>query len=326
MKMPLARAAPRKKSGPGARQARQDPKTARAARGGAARPGDELLGRLGARVRALRESRAQSRRALARASGISERFLADLESGAGNISLARLSALCGALGSGIAELLAEAEESGSLGSAPRAPQSHRSRRSGELHAALEQLAPEQQREALAWIRAQFGATRRPLVALLGLRGAGKSTIGRALARRLGVRFIELDARVEEAAGLTLAGIFSMHGEEYYRRLARELLAQLLADGEGAVIATGGSLVTDTQSLRLLLRRCRTVWLRATPEDHWRRVLAQGDERPSAASGNAQAELRALLQARSPLYAQAELTVDTSRLGVAGSVEAVLRAL
>jgi XRE family aerobic/anaerobic benzoate catabolism transcriptional regulator len=163
-----------------------------------------------------------------------------------------------------------------------------------------------------------------VVALVGLRGAGKTTIGKSLAARLRVPFVELDALVEREAGLPLSAIFSLHGEAYYRRLAREVLARFLADTEAAVLATGGSVVTDRESYRLLQKRSRTVWLQATPEDHWRRVLAQGDVRPSAASPHAQDELRALLKTREPLYAQADLSVDTSRLGVAGAVEEIFR--
>ncbi len=320
-----SRAAPRGKRA--RRDAPPPPAKARpAARREEAGPREQLLARVGARVRQLREGRAQSRRALAAASGLSERFLADLEGGAGNISLARLESLCGALGTGIAGLLAEVE------AAPRSRAETKPGAAlhGELLALLGQLGPAQQREALGWLRAQFGGAQRRPVALLGLRGAGKSTIGRALARRLGARFIELDARVEAAAGLSLAGIFSMHGEAYYRRLAREVLAQLLGEqggqGPGAVIATGGSIVADAAALQLLKRRCRTVWLQATPEDHWRRVLGAGGRAPlgrerqrAGRAARAPARPRAALRA-------AEVTIDTSRLGLAGSVEALARAL
>jgi XRE family aerobic/anaerobic benzoate catabolism transcriptional regulator len=165
-----------------------------------------------------------------------------------------------------------------------------------------------------------------VVALVGLRGAGKSTIGRALATRLQVPFVELDALVEKDAGLGLEAIFQLHGEAYYRRLAREVLTRFLAETDAAVLATGGGIVTDPGSFKLLQKRCRTVWLQATPEDHWRRVLEQGVVRPGAANPHAQAELRALLKAREPLYAQAELSVDTSRSGIDGAVEQIARKL
>jgi XRE family transcriptional regulator, aerobic/anaerobic benzoate catabolism transcriptional regulator len=121
-------------------------------------------------------------------------------------------------------------------------------------------------------------------------------------------------------------MFSLHGEAYYRRLAREVLTRFLAETEAGVLATGGGLVLDREAWKLLQKRCRTVWLQASAEDHWQRVLAQGDERPSAASPHARDELRALLKAREPLYAQAEVAVDTSRTGVAGAVREILKQL
>jgi XRE family aerobic/anaerobic benzoate catabolism transcriptional regulator len=222
-----------------------------------------------------------TRRELAKKSGVSERFLADLESGQGNISVARLHEVARALGTSAGELLLSAQ--------PDRPD-------------------------------------RRVIALVGLRGAGKSTIGKALGAKLRLPFVELDALVEKDAGLSLSAIFAMHGEAYYRRLAREILTRFLAETDAAVVATGGGIVTDRESFKLLMKRARTVWLQATPEDHWKRVLQQGDVRPGAASPHAQEELRALLKSREPLYAQAELAVDTSRLGVAGAVEEIARRL
>jgi XRE family aerobic/anaerobic benzoate catabolism transcriptional regulator len=263
---------------------------------------------VGSAVRRLREERGLSRRALSDKSGVSERFLADLEGGSGNISVVRLAEVARALGTTASTLLAEAEGT------PSGP------------GLLAGLSRDELHEAERWLRARFGRGEGPLVALVGLRGAGKSTIGRALAGKLAVPFFELDGLVEQAAGLSLAGIFSLHGEAYYRRLAREVLTRFLADTEAGVLATGGGLVLDREAWRLLQRRCRTVWLQATPDDHWQRVLAQGDERPSAASPHARDELRALLKVREPLYAQAEMAVDTSRVGVPGAVREVLQRL
>jgi XRE family aerobic/anaerobic benzoate catabolism transcriptional regulator len=160
------------------------------------------------------------------------------------------------------------------------------------------------------------------VGLLGLRGAGKSTIGARIARHLQVPFIELDALIEEAAGLPISQIFEIHGEDYFRRLERETLRRFLSESESFVLATGGGLVTEPETLALLREGCTTVWLSALPEDHYNRVLAQGDERPMAGNPHAMAELRALLAARKPLYQQANLTVDTSSRSIEGAAQAI----
>lgn len=241
----------------------------------------ELLQRVGARVRGEREHRGWSRRELSRACGVSERFLAQLEGGEGNISLVRFAEVAAALGTTPAALLAEPE------------------RAGE----------------------------RP-IALLGLRGAGKSTIGAALAKRLRVPFVELDQRIEAAAELTLGEIFELHGEAYYRRLEHEVLSELLGRperGEPMVLATGGSIVNDHANYALLRDRCRTVWLRARPADHWNRVIKQGDQRPMKANPHAFAELEALLAARAELYGECDVAIDTSGVGVDTVVARVMAA-
>jgi XRE family aerobic/anaerobic benzoate catabolism transcriptional regulator len=227
--------------------------------------GERLLRDLGRRVRDGRAARGFSLRELAARSGLSSRFLIDVESGVGNISVKKLAALADALETTPAALLA----------APAA--------SFEL----------------------------PPIALLGLRGAGKSTIGRKLARRLRVPFVELDRRVADSAGLTLSEIFALHGEDYYRRLELAALEELLADGRPRVIATGGGIVHSRESWALLKRRTLTLWLRARPEDHWSRVVQQGDRRPMADHPQAMVELRRILAVREPLYAQAAMTLDTS---------------
>jgi XRE family aerobic/anaerobic benzoate catabolism transcriptional regulator len=216
-------------------------------------------------VRARREERGLSRRQLSERSQVSERFLAQLEAGDGNISLARFAQVAAALELSPAELLAGAE-------------------------------------LVAWAHAP--------VALLGVRGAGKSTVGAALAERLEVPFVELDQKIEAAAGLSLGELFELHGEAHYRQLERESLRQVL-DGSRLVLATGGSIVSSQDSFALLRQRSRTVWLRARAEDHWDRVIRQGDRRPMAENPHAFAQLRTLMAARAPLYAAAHHVIETS---------------
>lgn len=165
-----------------------------------------------------------------------------------------------------------------------------------------------------------------VVALLGLRGAGKSTIGPRLASRLQLPFFELDGLIEAAAGISLGEVFALHGEATYRRLELEALRRFLDEHPAAVLATGGGIVGHEEAYRLLRERTVTVWLRAEPEDHWDRVVMQGDSRPMADNPAARAELRRILADREPLYARARHTVDTSRLGVRGSVDALAKVL
>ena len=225
----------------------------------------QFLASVGAAVRAQRDRRGWSRRELAGASGVSERFLAQLEAGTGNISLRRFADIAHALGTTPTGLLAPAE------------------------------APQDERP----------------IALLGVRGAGKSTVGLVLARKLGRRFVEVDQEIEAAAGLPLGEVFALHGEAYYRRVEREVLTRLLAEPTPTVLATGGSIVNDPTNYALLRARAHTIWLRARAEDHWNRVVAQGDQRPMHENPHAFAELRGLLAAREKLYARADHTIETS---------------
>lgn len=162
------------------------------------------------------------------------------------------------------------------------------------------------------------------VALVGLRGAGKSTIGAALAARLGWDFVELDARVSEEAGMRLGELFEIQGEAHYRTLEDRVLQDVLNTSGPMVIATGGSLVTSPGPWRLLRERARTAWLQAPPGDHLERVMAQGDLRPMRGRPNALAELQAILEERAPLYGEADVWVDTQALGIEGAVERLLR--
>jgi XRE family aerobic/anaerobic benzoate catabolism transcriptional regulator len=171
---------------------------------------------------------------------------------------------------------------------------------------------------------QEGAGSRPLVALLGLRGSGKSAIGARAAARLGWPFVELDEAVEAHAGMGLAELFELHGADYYRRVQREEIDRLLSAGATGFLATGGGVVADHETFGRLRGAALTIWLKARPEDHYARVLAQGDTRPAANREDAMRELRALLRARRPLYERSDHVVDTSALGLERSVERVVR--
>lgn len=166
--------------------------------------------------------------------------------------------------------------------------------------------------------------RQPIVALIGLRGAGKSTVGRELAMRLEWPFVELDEQIEGAVGLSLAEIFAIHGESYYRRVEREVLERFVSESGPTVLATGGSLVTDRATLNLLKKNALTVWLRASPELHLQRVSAQGDRRPMAGRADPLSELKSLLRQREPLYAEADITIDTTDRPASVVVDQVLR--
>jgi XRE family aerobic/anaerobic benzoate catabolism transcriptional regulator len=267
----------------------------------------EVLARLGRRVRRARETRGDSRAALAARAGLSPRFLAQLESGTGNISVLRLRDVAAALGLGWAELFAR-------GGAPNGADVPADVRA-DIDALLEGRTAAELHDVRHWLGERFARPRRGrLVALLGLRGAGKSTVGRRLARGMRVQFRELDRLVESAAGMELEQIFELQGERRYRQLERDTLRRFLATTRAGVLATGGGIVTEPETYELLRRSCFTVWLRARPQEHWDRVMRQGDRRPMAGNPAAMQQLRALLGAREPLYALADVTLETSRRG------------
>jgi XRE family aerobic/anaerobic benzoate catabolism transcriptional regulator len=261
---------------------------------------EALLRGLGARVRALRQARELTVAALAERAGLSRRFLTDLESGKGNISVSRLAAVASALGAPPSGLLFDGGPAASAAL-------------DDVWNLLNGLSTAELEEVAQVLRARFAPARaRRKVALIGLRGAGKTTIGKRLAARLKVPFLELDRLVEQASGMSLADLFALQGETAYRELEREVLAKVLARPGAAVLATGGGLVTNPEAYALLRRHCFTVWLAARPEDHMSRVVAQGDSRPMRNNPAAMEELRSLLAAREPLYALAHHRADTSR--------------
>lgn len=277
----------------------------------------KLLHDLGLRVRARRTALELTLAALAERSGVSIRFLSDLEAGRGNISVARLADIARALDVSPEKLLAA-----------HGARTAESPIVDELVAEVALLSEEQAKEVLEWLRSRRAQGRSAeKVALIGLRGAGKTSLGKAVARRLHASFVELDAAVEQAAGMPLADLFAIHGEPYYRRLEREQLRAILGRKGRTIIATGGGIVTDPESYDLLRGSCFTVWLEATPEDHMERVVKQGDQRPMKGRQQAMTELRSILASRRKLYAQAHAHLDTSALGfesAAAELERLIR--
>lgn len=278
---------------------------------------DELLSRLGTRVRGLRHARGLTVKSLAQASGLSARYLVELENGRGNISVGRLHQLARSLETDLARLFDASDDRA-------APWGERVARLSARLSRLDGVGLDRA-EALLDPLLVTAPTEPAVLALLGVRGAGKTTVGRAVATALHVPFVELDGLIEESAGLALADIFAIHGAGYYRRLEYAALSRFLADGSPAVLATGGSLVTHEETFALLRRSATTVWLHAHARDLWSRVLAQGDERPMRRNPHAFAQLEALLAAREPLYRRAHTAVDTSAQPVEWVVEAVVNA-
>lgn len=273
---------------------------------------NELLKELGARVKTLRAETRLTQMDLAERATLSPRFVAQLEAGQANISILRLAEISAALDRPLQELIPPPRDAGSLHT--------------EIWQLLSRCRAADWQELRHWLRQRVGETQPLFIALVGLRGAGKSTVGPRLAKRLKTEFIELDSLVEQAAGISLGEIFALHGEDYYRRLERAALADLLATARGGVVATGGSVVTDAENWELLKRRCFTVWLRALPHEHLTRVQKQGDTRPIQGRPAALAELKALLARREPLYGEAQLTVKTTDKSPSRVVSKIVAAL
>ena len=277
-------------------------------------PGDAAyLQAIGQRLRTARARRGVTRRDLSRRSAVSERYIAQLESGSGNISVLLLRRIARALGIGADELMAERPE--------------RSVERVLLDQVVAHLPEPRLAEARALLQARFGgqdeAARGRRIALIGLRGAGKSTLGRRLAERLGIGFVELDREVEREGRMELSDIFAVHGQDAFRRLERAALQRLVREGAPLVIAAGGGIVAEPETFACLLDTCTAIWLRAAPEEHMRRVQEQGDLRPMRDNRSAMEDLRAILTSREALYARADFTVDTSGRTIEDSLRALL---
>ena len=261
---------------------------------------EDFLARLGEKVRDARVRRGLTRKTLARESAVSERYLAELEAGRGNISVLLLRQVAGTLGLALADLLQENEE--------------QALELTLIHEFLQRLPKPRLARVRAQLQRDYGANpaaRSERIALIGLRGAGKSTLGEALATELKVPFIELDREIEREAGTGLSEIFLLYGQRGYRRYEQRCLEKILESQSRCVIATGGSIVSEPGTYDLLRSSCFTVWLKAKPGEHMSRVTAQGDTRPMAGNTQAMVDLKRILRSRAALYGQADAVVDTA---------------
>lgn len=261
-----------------------------------------LLVTLGEQVKALRSRRGMTRKALALGAGVSERHLANLEYGLGNASILVLSQVADALHCTLAELIGDITTS--------TPE----------WLLIRELLEQQSDSTLRRVRLAIGemlgtggdnARRSSRIALVGLRGAGKSTLGTLLAEDLGFPFVELSREIEKFAGCSISEIQALYGVNAYRRYERRALEEAIQIHSEAIIATPGGLVSDPASFNLMLSHCTTVWLQAAPEDHLNRVTAQGDLRPMAASKEAMEDLKGILAGRAAFYSKADFQLDTS---------------
>jgi len=276
----------------------------------------DTLKSLGNRVRQARARRGMTRKLLARDSGVSERYLAQVEGGNGNISVLVLRRLAKALNVSVDVLLSEGPE-------PPVELVH----TVEF---LRRLSLDDVKLARQMLLHQFGgidpAARHRRIALIGLRGAGKSTLGSALASRLEMPFVELDQLIEQESGLTLGLLFEFRGQSGFRQLERQCLDGVMQRYPCFVLATGGSLVSEPGTFERLLSACFTVWVKASPEEHMERVMAQGDMRPMSDNRDAMSDLQRILTEREALYSKADIQVDTAGHTPEESLEVLIQAL
>jgi XRE family aerobic/anaerobic benzoate catabolism transcriptional regulator len=266
-----------------------------------AQDGDDgaFLAAMGRRVREAREQRGMARKALSQDAGVSERYLAQLEAGEGNASVLLLRNVARALGLPLMSLLEPRESSVEQ---------------RLIRRFLERLPEHRLEDVVFRLMRDFGqeqAGRRKRIALIGLRGAGKSTLGSALAAGLHYPFVELDREIEREAGISLSEVFLLYGQTGYRRIERRCIERVIAANGEMVMSVGGGLVSEPETFNLLLQNCFTVWVRATPDEHMARVVAQGDLRPMQGHVEAMQDLKRILDAREPLYRKADVTIDTS---------------
>jgi len=258
-----------------------------------------FLATMGKNVREARERRGMARKVLSQTANVSERYLAQLEAGDGNASVLLLRNVARALAMPLTELLDNRENSVEQ---------------RLIRRFLERLPEHQLEEVVFRLMRDFGqggATRKRRLALVGLRGAGKSTLGNALASELRCPFVELDREIELEAGISLSEVFLLYGQTGYRRIEQRCLDRVIQANDKMVISAGGGIVSESATYNLLLLNCFTVWVKASPEEHMARVVAQGDLRPMQGNTEAMQDLNRILKAREPLYRKADVTLDTS---------------
>ena len=262
---------------------------------------------VGHKVREARSRRGMTRKMLAHEADVSERHLAQLELGEGNVSIVLLRRITTALNIPIGDVFATTTASAETEDA--------------LRRILERVPGAQLETVVSRLRREFGESdlaRRGRITLIGLRGAGKSTLGSKLAEDLGIPFVELDQEIERDAGTSLAEIFSLYGQTGYRRIEKKTLDRVLREHHRAVLSIGGGVVSEKETYDQLLASCFTVWIKAQPDEHMSRVVAQGDFRAMADNAEAMEDLRSILEAREPLYRRADIQLETSRETVAQS--------
>ncbi len=273
-----------------------------------------FLANLGRRVREAREQRGMARKVLSRIADVSERYLAQLEAGEGNASIILLRRVAVALGVQLTDLVDSAE--------PAAEQRL-------IRRFLDSLPPERLEAVLRRLTQDFGreeTVRRKRITLVGLRGAGKTTLGAALAKALRRPLVELDKEIEREAGISLSEVFLLYGQAGYRRIERRCLERVINSQEDVVLTVGGGIVSEPETYNMLLTNCYTVWVKAAPEEHMARVVAQGDLRPMAGHAEAMEDLRKILTSRESLYGKADAVVDTSGCSIEKSFTALQRAV
>jgi XRE family aerobic/anaerobic benzoate catabolism transcriptional regulator len=274
-----------------------------------------FLEQLGQRVRNMRALRGMSRKVLAKVSGISERYIAQLESGRGNVSIVLLRRVSNAMGAHLEDLIPATEPVPDW---------------AVIRDLLRKASAIQIAQAKDILAGQGNSVQRGMsfagIALIGLRGAGKSTLGKMLARKIGWSFVELNKEIEAQNGLSVAEIIALYGQDGFRRMEQTALGQLLARKELTVLATGGGIVSEPLTFDLILSSFYTIWLKAEPEEHMARVRRQGDLRPMADDRSAMAELRTILKSREPLYARASAVVDTAGLTVDAAAARLIEAV